>query len=192
MAETIVAEGKVKCRGTIKKGGLSGKECRRTILVKDPELGWGVPCDRCQEFHPLWKVLRDLVESGELDEKEILAAVSEQKENKEEKMGWFPDIDFITIEQRQKNLMMAFKILRQQGHLDGAGGIQEVRYYFTNDGSDYEVDKILPLQWPRRPSDREEVLLTYTPSEKISRRLKNELPLGIEIVFKKATLILKS
>ncbi len=86
MAETIVGEGRVKCRGTIKKGGLSGKECRRAILVKDPELGWGVPCDRCQELHPLRKILRDLVESGELDEKEVLAAILSRKEKEDKKV----------------------------------------------------------------------------------------------------------
>ena len=80
MAETIVAEGKVKCRGTIKKGGLSGKECRRTILVKHLELGWSILCDRCPEVHSLLNILRDLVERGELDEKEVLAAISKQRE----------------------------------------------------------------------------------------------------------------
>lgn len=79
MAGTIVGEGKLKCWGTIKKGGLAGKECRRAVLVKDPVSGWGIPCDRCPDFHPLRKILSDLVESGEMSEEEILAAISKKK-----------------------------------------------------------------------------------------------------------------
>lgn len=86
MAETIVEEGKLKCQGTITKGGLAGKECRRAVLVNDPVLGWGIPCDRCPKFHPLRKILRDLVESGELDKEEILAVISDKKGNGREEV----------------------------------------------------------------------------------------------------------
>jgi len=84
MAETIVAEGRLKCPGTIKKGSLAGKECRRTLLVKHPELGWCIPCDRSPDLHPLLSILRDLMKRGELDEREVLAII--QKENRRDAM----------------------------------------------------------------------------------------------------------
>lgn len=192
MAETIVVEGKMKCRGTIKKGGLSGKECRRTILVKDPELGWGVPCDRCQEFHPLRKVLRDLVGSGELDGKERkdLAAVSKQEENKEEKMAKGPEFSR-DPEEHKKSIMAALQFLKFHGsifHGNKLQGIKKVVYYFSTDGSDYEVDEPSidksGIAKPKGP-----ILSTYYPNQKISYRLENELPTEIQFVFTKGAIL---
>ncbi len=177
--------------GTIKKGGLSGKECRRTILVKHPELGWGVWCDRCQEFHPLRKVLRDLVESGELneDERKALAAVLDQKEKKEGKMR--PSHFSKNPEEDKKSIMETFQLLKSHGNIfrgNKLQGIKRVIYFFSTDGSDYEVDEP-PVDKSGIAKPKGQILGTYCPNQKISHRLESELPTEIQFVFADGTIL---
>ncbi len=174
MAETIVEDGKQKCQGTIKKGGLSGKECRRTLLIKHPELGWSIPCDRCPEVHPLLNILRDLVERGGLDEKEREDLATVLKER-----GKNMSLSETHAEDRKK-LMEAFDFVTHHGFLFEAGNLKGVIFHFSClDESDVEIDKV---------NDRYRagcILCTYVPNEKIQCRLKKELPCKIVFIFQK-------
>ncbi|PIR01605.1 MAG: hypothetical protein CO031_01910 [Candidatus Nealsonbacteria bacterium CG_4_9_14_0_2_um_filter_37_38] len=175
MAETIVENKRLKCPGIIKEGGLAGKACRRSLLVKHPELGWSIPCDRCSDPRPLLSILRDLIEQGELDEKEVLAAISNQKEKRREEMSK-------ACESAEKNMKDIIRLVKGL-LLDNAGSLKEVHYYFTSDLSDGEIDKI---------DQKNCILATYRPNEKISKRLETEVPFRADYIFEKRITLIAS
>jgi len=77
----------LRCKKSIEKGRLMGKECPNLLLEEHPEFGFGIRCDNkdCGKFHTLSDLLGELRKQGKLEA--VLAKLEPAEEKRRQEMS---------------------------------------------------------------------------------------------------------